>query len=87
MKCLELSMLYSSCQNSAIQSAPSIAAAGRFGTLGRILADRLNAYLARGVDNLGRKVLSAVSDHFAESVLDGGIVAVYEMAVHELHRE
>ena len=48
---------------------------------------RLNAYLARRIYNLGSKIMLTVFDHFAEGILDSGIVAVYEVAVHELHRE
>ena len=58
-----------------------------WGSLGRILADKLSAYLARRIDNLRRKVLTTVFDYFAERVLDGGIVAIYKMAIHKLHSE
>ena len=47
----------------------------------------MSAYLTRGVDNLCREVLIAVLDDLAECVLDGGIVAVHEVSVHELHGE
>ena len=67
----------------------AIAAAGRFGKLAKgILADMLrSAYLARGVDNLGCKVVTPVLDDLAECVFDCGIVAVHKMPVDELHRE
>ena len=45
------------------------------------------AYLARGVNYLRRKVLTAVLDDLAECVLDSGIVAVHEVSIHELHCE
>jgi hypothetical protein len=31
-------------------------------------------YLSRSIDNLRRKVLTLISDDFAKSILDGGIV-------------
>ncbi len=70
----------------------SIAAASRFGQLlEEILLSRtswaLGAYLTRGVDNLSSIVLTAMLDRFAERVLNRGIVAVYEMALHKLYRE
>jgi hypothetical protein len=43
--------------------------------------------LACRVDNLGRKVLALVLDHLAKRVLDRGVVAVDEVAVHEPHRQ
>jgi hypothetical protein len=43
-------------------------------------------YLTSRIDNLRREVLRLVTNHLAESVLDSGIVAVYEMTVDELHR-
>ena len=43
-------------------------------------------YLSGCIDNLGGIVLVLVLDHFAKSVLNGGIVAVDEVAVDELHR-
>lgn len=48
-------------------------------------ADKLGAYLARGINYFGSKVLTAVFDYLAESILNGGIVAVYKMVVDELH--
>ena len=47
----------------------------------------MSTYLARGVNYLGREVLIAVLDDLAECVLDGGIVAIHEMFIHELNRE
>lgn len=44
------------------------------------------AYLACRINDLRRKFLAFVSDDFAECVLDGGIVALDEVAVDELHR-
>lgn len=44
-------------------------------------------YLSGRVDNLSRELLALVLDHFAERVLDGGIVALDEMAVDELDRQ
>lgn len=43
-------------------------------------------YLASSIDNLSREVLVLPLDHFAECVLDGGIVAVDKVAVDKLHR-
>ena len=51
------------------------------------LTDRLSAYLACSINYLSRKVLPTMFDDLAESVFDGGIVAIYEVAVDELHRE
>ena len=71
----------------------SIAAAGRFGNLkiwnpGNVrYDDKLTAYLTRRVDYLRREVLTAVPDDLAECILDGGIVAVHEVSIHELHCE
>lgn len=45
------------------------------------------AYLSGGIDDLGRKLLVLVADHLAEGVLDGRIVALDKVAVHELHRQ
>jgi len=84
-------MLYSSCGKKYDILERSIAAAGRFGQLGRILPWRtswaLGAYLTRGVDNLSSIVLTAIFDRFAERVFDSGIVAVYKVAFHESYRE
>jgi hypothetical protein len=44
-------------------------------------------YLARGIDNLGCKVLVLISNHLAECVLDGGIVAVDKVAIDKLYRQ
>jgi hypothetical protein len=44
-------------------------------------------YLAGGIDDLGRKVLVLISNHLAERVLDGGIVAVDKVAIDKLHRQ
>lgn len=44
-------------------------------------------YLASSIDNLGRKFLILVFDHLAKRVLDGRIVAVYEVTVDELNRQ
>nr|POF07767.1 hypothetical protein CFP56_75713 [Quercus suber] len=43
--------------------------------------------LTRGIDHLDGKVLILVPDHFAKSVLDGGVVRVDEVAVDILHSE
>lgn len=45
----------------------------------------LSAYLTRGVDYLGREVLPAIFDHFAERVLNGRVVAIDKMPLHESH--
>ena len=45
----------------------------------------LSAYLTRGVDYFRREVLPAIFDHFAECILDGGVIAIDKMLVHESH--
>ena len=45
----------------------------------------MRAYLTRSVDYLRCKVLTAVFDDLAECIFNGGIVAVHEVSVHELH--
>lgn len=42
-------------------------------------------YLPCRVYDLRRKVLALVFDHATERVLDGGVVALDEVAVHKLH--
>ena len=44
-------------------------------------------YLSGRVNKLRREVLVLVPNDLAERVLNGGIVAVDKVAVHELHRE
>lgn len=44
------------------------------------------AYLAGGVDDLGGIVLVLIADDLAESVLDGGVVALNKVTVDELDR-
>jgi len=44
-------------------------------------------HLPSSIDDLSGVVLALVLDDFAEGILDGGVVAFYEMAVHELHCE
>jgi len=41
-------------------------------------------YLTGGIDNLRRVILTLKPYHFAERVLDCGIVALDEMAIDEL---
>ena len=48
-------------------------------------ADTLAAYLTGGVNYFRSIVLTAVFDHFAESVLNSRVVAVDEKVVHKLH--
>jgi len=48
---------------------------------------RILFILASSIDNLGRKFLILVFDHLAKRVLDGRIVAVYEVTVDELNRQ
>jgi len=43
--------------------------------------------LTGGVDDLGRKVLVLVANDFGEGVLNGGIVGVDKVTVHELYSE
>jgi len=45
------------------------------------------AYLAGGIDDLGRIFLILIADDLAERVLDGGVVALYKVTVDELHRQ
>ena len=47
----------------------------------------MSAYLTSGVDDLRRKVLTAVLDDLAECVLDSRIVAIHEVSINELHCE
>ena len=47
----------------------------------------MSTYLARGINYLGREVLTAVLDDLAKCILDGGIVAIHEMFVHKLNCE
>jgi hypothetical protein len=42
-------------------------------------------YLSCCIDNLGRVVLALISDYFAKGVLDGGIVALDEVAIDKLY--
>ncbi len=44
-------------------------------------------YLARSINDLGRKVLPLVANNFAKGVLNGGIVALDKVAVDELDRQ
>lgn len=67
---------------------PGIAAAGRFGMYKcnpPRVSILLSAYLTRGVDYFGREVLPAIFDHFAERVLNGRVVAIDKMPLHESH--
>jgi hypothetical protein len=48
---------------------------------------RSQSYLSGGIDNLGRKVLALVPYNLAESILDGGVIALDEVAVDKLHRQ
>lgn len=45
------------------------------------------SYLAGGVDNLGGKVLALKSNHLAEGVLNGWVIALDEVAVDKLNGE
>lgn len=44
----------------------------------------MRTYLASGVDNFCRKLLSLVTDGLAKRVLDGRVVAIDEVSVDEL---
>lgn len=44
-------------------------------------------YLTSSVDDLRRKVLALIPDDFAKGILNGGIVALDEVAVDELDRQ
>lgn len=43
------------------------------------------SYLTGGVDDLGGIVLALEFDDLAEGVLDGGVVALDEVAIDKLH--
>ena len=45
------------------------------------------AYLARCIDYLRSKILTAMFDDLGEIILNGGIVAVDKVSLDELHRE
>ena len=45
------------------------------------------AYLARGIDNLSSKVLTAVFNNFAKRILNRWVVIIHEIAFDELDRE
>ena len=45
------------------------------------------AYLARRIDYLRSKILSAMFDDLGEMILNGWIVAVDKVTLNELHRE
>ena len=45
------------------------------------------AYLARCIDYLRSKILTAMFDDFGEVILNGGIIAIDEVSLDELHRE
>lgn len=53
----------------------------------RALLGKISTHLPSSIDDLSGVVLALVLDDFAEGILDGGVVAFYEMAIHELHRE
>lgn len=53
--------------------------------IGCNLASKTCLYLSGCVDNLSCEFLPLVFDHFAEGVLDSGIVAVNEVAVDILN--
>ena len=44
-------------------------------------------YLARRVNDLGRKLLSLVLDNLAERVLNGRVIALNKVSIDELHRQ
>lgn len=41
--------------------------------------------LARGINDLRRKVLALVLDYLAEGVLNSRVITIYEQALDELH--
>src|SRR6478752_4723666 len=96
MKCFELRMLYSSwsiavssslsgCTEHFLKWTVQPMCMGDYGVQTR--GDARAAYLAGGIDDLGGIFLVLVADDLAERVLDGGIVALDEVAVDELHRQ
>ena len=96
IKCFELSILYSSCSpewrdkletgRSALQQA-ALENRNKEGTLNRVTVIAGLAYLARCIDYLRSKILSAMFDDLGESILNGWIVAVDKVSLDELHRE
>jgi hypothetical protein len=84
MKCFEFRMEYSSYPTlqSALHFETQIA-----GPCDRALLGKFSTHLPSSIDDLSGVVLALVLDDFAEGILDGGVVAFYEMTVHELHRE
>lgn len=47
----------------------------------------MSAYLASRVNNLGREFLPSAFDEATERILNCGIVALDEVALHKLHGE
>lgn len=68
LTCLELSMLYSSCDSCKLVSFQQ-------------LTQREIAYLTSSVDDLCQVGLSLVDDLMAECILDGGIVTLDEVTL------
>ena len=103
IKCFELSILYSSCSpewrdkletgRSALQQAAlgNRNNRNKEGTLNRVTCNGdcwpVMAYLARRIDYLRSKILSAMFDDLGEMILNGWIVAVDKVTLNELHRE
>ena len=51
----------------------------------RFRSNTERTYLARSIDDFGRKVLISIANRFAEGILNRGVVAVDEMSVHKLN--
>ena len=85
MKCCEFRMLYSSWCVAMISRTRCLCSdlSEKRGAQPRILRTKATAYLSRHINNLHCIVLASVLDHFAESVFDGGIIAVYKHTVHK----
>ena len=43
--------------------------------------------LTSGINNLSSILLPLILNNLAERILDRGIITLYEVAVHELHRK
>ena len=53
--------------------------------VGVFLLREIRIYLASGIDDLGSKVLTLVTDDLAKSILNGRIVRFDKVAVHKLY--
>jgi hypothetical protein len=49
--------------------------------------EEISTHLASSINDLSGVFLALILDNLAEGILNRGVVAFHEMAVHELHRE